>query len=313
MRILLQFPEGLKRKALELAKGYEKDGHEVFLSASPCYGACDLALDEARWLGADKIVHYGHTRFINKKLPVEVEYIEYKIDMDVPSMAALLPHIKNYKKIALATTAQHVHQIGDMKAFLEKKGKTVLVGKGEKAEKPGQVLGCDAGAVKSAGKDADAIVFVGTGLFHPLALDIPGKPVFVFNPDDSSVKEMSGEIERLGKKRKGAIAKALTCRRFGILVSTKPGQFGLKAAELAKNELIKRGFEAEILVANELEPLTVNNFLVFDCYVNTACPRMSDDSEEFGKPVLNIDMLKELFAIIDANSSHRKYLEPPRC
>lgn len=301
MRILLQFPEGLKRKALELAKKYEREGQEVFLSASPCYGACDLALDEARWIGADRIVHFGHTRFINKKLPIDVEYIEYKIDLAIDSLEALLPKIKSYKRIALATTAQHVHQIGEMKAFLEKNGKQVLIGKGERAEKPGQILGCDAGAVKSVEKDTDAVVFVGTGLFHPLALDMGNKPVFVFNPDDRSVKEISAEIERLRKKRKGAIAKALTCRSFGILVSTKPGQLNLAAAEWAKKELRKRGFDAEILVANELEPLTLNNFLVFDCYVNTACPRMSDDSEEFGKPVLNIDMLKGMLEILDAN------------
>ena len=47
MRILLQFPEGLKQEALSHAKKLEKEGNEVFISASPTFGACDLALDEA--------------------------------------------------------------------------------------------------------------------------------------------------------------------------------------------------------------------------------------------------------------------------
>src|SRR3989339_335352 len=47
VRILLQFPEGLKKEALSHAIQYRKEGHEVFLSASPCYGACDLAYAEA--------------------------------------------------------------------------------------------------------------------------------------------------------------------------------------------------------------------------------------------------------------------------
>ena len=39
MRILLQFPEGLKQKALGHAKALELEGNEVFISASPTYGA----------------------------------------------------------------------------------------------------------------------------------------------------------------------------------------------------------------------------------------------------------------------------------
>ena len=66
MRVLLQFPEGLKRLALEYAQKYEAQGHEVFVSSSSCYGACDLALDEAKKIGAKKIVHFGHSKFIRK-------------------------------------------------------------------------------------------------------------------------------------------------------------------------------------------------------------------------------------------------------
>jgi 2-(3-amino-3-carboxypropyl)histidine synthase len=300
MKILLQFPEGLKQKATEIAKKYEAEGHEVFLSASACYGACDIALDEARWIKADKIIHFGHNRFVKTKLSIPVEYINYSVDVDVESLAAALEHLKNYKTIALATTVQHIHQIDDMKAFFEKNGKNVLFGKGERADKPGQILGCDAGAIRSVEKNADAIVFVGNGMFHPLALDTD-KPVFVFNPSDSSVKHLSQEIEKLRKKRRGAIAKALMCKRFGILISTKVGQFGIVQANWVKKELERRGFECAVLVANELEPLAIANFMSFDCLVNTACPRMADDNEKFEKPILNVDMLKQFFEIIDAN------------
>ena len=45
--------------------------------------------------------------------------------------------------------------------------------------------------------------------------------------------------------------------------------------------------------------MAVKNFMNFDCYINTACPIMADDREVFGKPVLNIDMLKEVFKLLD--------------
>ncbi|MFN7990820.1 MAG: diphthamide biosynthesis enzyme Dph2 [Candidatus Micrarchaeia archaeon] len=300
MKILLQFPEGLKRKGLELAKKYEDEGHEVFLSASPCYGACDIALDEARWLSVDKIVHVGHNKFVKTDLPVPVEYIEYNIDIDIGALKAVLPHIEGYASIGLATTVQHIHQFEEMKAFFEKNGKKVFARSGYYATKPGQVLGCDAIGIQKVEKDADAIVFVGNGMFHPLAIDVK-KPVLVFNTYDGKVTRVNDEIERLKKRRKGAIAKALSAKVFGIMVSTKVGQFNLVHAVWARKELQKRGFRCAILAANELEPITLNNFMVFDCFVNTACPRMVDDQEEFRKPILNIDMLRELFSIMDAN------------
>lgn len=270
----------------------------MFLSASACYGACDIALDEARWLKVDKIVHVGHNQFMRKDLPIPVEYIEHNIDIDVKKLAAVLPYIKEFKKIALATTVQHIHQFDDMRKFFEKNGKMVFSASGCRATKEGQVLGCDAACVKKVEKDVDAVVFVGNGMFHPLAIEV-GKPVFMFDVCDNMVHNIDAELAKARKRRKGAIAKALTCKTFGIMVSTKPGQFDVAQAEWAKKELAKRGFDAAILVANELEPITVNNFMVFDCYVNTSCPRMAEDIEEFGKPVLSIEMLKELFALID--------------
>jgi 2-(3-amino-3-carboxypropyl)histidine synthase len=299
MRILIQLPEGLKRKGLEMAAKYESEGHEVFLSASPCYGACDIAADEARWLKADKIVHVGHSPFLKAGIGVPVEYVEHAIDVQVERLAAVLPHIERYENIALATTAQHIRQFGDMKAFFEKNGKKVFAASGCRATHAGQVLGCDAACVKKVEKDVDAVVFVGNGMFHPLAIDV-SRPVFVFDVCDGSVRNVDAEIERARKRRKGAIAKALACRKFGILASVKPGQFDLAGAEWAKRELRKRGLAAAILVANEIEPLAVNNFMVFDCYVNTACPRMAEDAEEFGKPVLSMDMLREMLRIRDS-------------
>ncbi|MFH0829838.1 MAG: diphthamide synthesis protein, partial [Candidatus Aenigmatarchaeota archaeon] len=79
-RILLQVPEGLKNKATEIAARLEKAGNEVIISAEPCYGACDIKTDEARKLGCQKIVHYGHTRFCDSNFPVE--YVEYREKAD---------------------------------------------------------------------------------------------------------------------------------------------------------------------------------------------------------------------------------------
>ncbi len=288
MRILLQFPEGLKKEALEHAKKY---GDDVFVSASACYGACDLALDEARAINADKIVHFGHAPFIKGKLPVEVEYVEYHIDADLEKIGKAAGSIKE-EKIALGTTVQHVHQIDEMKKIFVNAGKEVFVGKGNLAHHEGQILGCDHIAVTQF-KDADAIVIVGDGRFHAIGVESK-KPVYVINPKSGAVENIEKEIEKLRKRRKGSIAKAITSKNFAVLLSTKPGQFHPDVAEKLKKELEEKGKNAVIVVANEFSPLALANFTEFECYVNTACPRIADDVEAFGKPVLNPDMVKEM-------------------
>ena len=89
MRILLQFPEGLKQKALEHAKRLEKGGDEVFISASPTFGACDLAIDEAKNIKADKLVHFGHGEF--HKADFNVEYVPYEMTASLDILGETLP------------------------------------------------------------------------------------------------------------------------------------------------------------------------------------------------------------------------------
>ena len=63
-RVLLQMPEGLKPEGPRLARIIEKTGALPMISADPCYGACDLATDEAESLGIDLIVHFGHAKLV---------------------------------------------------------------------------------------------------------------------------------------------------------------------------------------------------------------------------------------------------------
>jgi len=63
-RVGLQFPEGLKERALDVAAAVEKASKAtVIVMADPTYGACDLKRDDAKRLGIDLLVHFGHTRF----------------------------------------------------------------------------------------------------------------------------------------------------------------------------------------------------------------------------------------------------------
>ena len=78
-RVLLQLPEGLKPEGPRLAEIVEKTGALPIISADPCYGACDIAIDEAESLGADLIVHFGHSKFLaHERVPTI--YIEARVN-----------------------------------------------------------------------------------------------------------------------------------------------------------------------------------------------------------------------------------------
>ena len=297
MRILLQFPEGLKQKAMEYIEEYRKQGHEVFISGAACYGACDLALDEARAVHADKIIHFGHAPFLKEKPPIEVEYIEYHIDANLDKLKETAGKI-NEEKIALGTTVQHIHQLEKMKEIFEDSGKTVFTGKGYLAHHEGQILGCDHIAVTQF-DEADAIIIVGDGLFHAIGADSE-KPVYVIHPQSGDARNIADEITKLKKRRRGAIARAIECSNFAVLLSTKPGQFRPEIADKMKKELESIEKKAVVITANEFSPSALANLTEFDCYVNTACPRIADDTEVFEKPILNPDMVVEMAEMIRA-------------
>jgi len=306
MIILLQFPEGLKQEALAHAARLSSQGHEVFLSAAACYGACDLALGEARHIGAKKLIHFGHAEFSRVRAQgLKVEYIPYFAELDwkatgvMLQKAADLLRASGAKKLSFVFPVQHLKNAGRAKKHLEGAGFSVLVGKGgSHVAHAGQVLGCDGSAAYAgAAKGADAVVYFGGGKFHPAGIPA-GKPVLCADPHLQDAYWITDEIARAEKRKNGALLAASGAKTFGILLSTKNGQMNMAGARLARKLLEKKGRRAEILVASEFSPLALANFLSFGAYINTACPRISDDREAYGKPVVNIADIKRLLELM---------------
>jgi len=61
-RVLLQFPEGLRRLASRICRLIEDNTDALpMVSIDPCYGACDLPTHQGERLGVELIVHFGHS------------------------------------------------------------------------------------------------------------------------------------------------------------------------------------------------------------------------------------------------------------
>lgn len=298
MRVLLQFPEGLKQFALSHAKKLEEEGNEVFISSSPTFGACDLAIDEAKSIGADKIVHFGHAEFHH--VDFNVEYVEYKIDAPLDMLTQSLEGLKGFKVLGIVTTIQHVHQIESIKRFYEEHGKSVLVGKPYGfAKKPGQILGCDVGSAATINAQVDAFVYFGGGLFHPIgALLSTTKPFFSIDPFEGKMLKLDDYRETYKRRSKGRIVASLEAKSIGILVSTKNGQYNMALAKLIKDKIEERGISAAILVSNTFDFTSLENMTEFDAFVNTACPRIAtEDGDRLRKPLMSPNELMEMLEI----------------
>jgi 2-(3-amino-3-carboxypropyl)histidine synthase len=298
MKILLQFPEGLKQHALKHAKALEKERNEVFVSATPSFGACDLAIEEAKAIGADKLVHFGHNEF--KKANFNVEYVPYEIDADMSILDNSLDMLKEYKKIGIVTTVQHLHQLGQVKEFYSRNGKEIFIGKPYGfAKAHGQILGCDVGSASTIDSIVECFVYFGGGLFHPLgAVYGTTKPFLSIDPFIKKMEWLDRYREIHSKASKGKIMRSIDARKFGILVSTKTGQHNMNLAKMLKNIIESNGNDAAILIGDTFDFYSLDNMLEFDAFVSTACPRIAtDDIDRVRKPLMNANEVLELMKI----------------
>jgi len=276
-KVALQFPEGLKRQAGVVFSDLKTAGFDVIISGDPCYGACDLALDTVTEGKADVLVHFGHAPVDDRG---EVIFEPWTVDFDVSILAQALP-LLHEKTVGLVTTVQHPHLIPAMESFLASHGHDVRVADGAgRTPLRGQVLGCSFAAAKRTG--AGEILFVGTGIFHPIGIALATKArVIALDPLTGTAQEVSADP--LLRRRSAVMEKARGAQHIGIILSTKSGQQRRALAE----RLAALSPGAVIVTMREVTPDELLN-LGFDCYVNTACPRLAyDDQVRFGRPVLS--------------------------
>jgi 2-(3-amino-3-carboxypropyl)histidine synthase len=283
-RILLQFPEGLRNHAFEVAKGIEeKTSTELVVSGDPCYGACDVPLWQADSFGYDLIVHYGHSKMPTLATP-GVLYVEAQIDIDVESVVRkALGSLEGHTLIGLVTTIQHIDQLQKAEKILLEAGKRVLIGRpAGKTAYSGQVLGCECSSAISVNENSEVFLFIGGGVFHPLGLSLAtGKEVVVADPYTGNLNCI-GEKERMRvmKRRSAAISVAQNAARFGIVIGTKFGQRRINTALFLKKKLEEKGKEALLISMDEINFSNLVNFSEIGAFVDTACPRIVLDGIE---------------------------------
>ena len=288
--VALQLPEGLKIRATEISDYLtEKTGVETLIVGLPCYGACDLYDYRGK---TDALVHFGHSPIPSQGDDPNVLYIESRSDADVDdSILGLLSGLP--ERIGLLVTIQYLDLIPKVKSILEKSGRKVFVGTGDRRiAYPGQVLGCNCSSAEAVLDDVDAFLFIGEGDFHPLAAAFGiKKDVIVLNPVTSEVRSMAEVRDRILRKRFAAIQTAKNAQSFLVIVCSKVGQNRSEEADRAIEKIRSHGLKAYKAILEEITPLSLLSYRV-DAYVNTACPRVAmDDSAKYDHPMITLTEL----------------------
>jgi len=292
-RIGIKLPEGLAEYAEEIIDFLNNHSIEAIFISDSCHGACDFSDYE----GIDKIIFIGEAEMPYLKKKYSIAGIEAIFDFDEKFLEDALPFIKG-KNIGLVSITPFIHKIEDCKKFFEERDYEVFIGKKSRRTKyDGQILGCDFSSAKMIAKDVECFVFVGDGFFHPLGLYIATKKdVVVANPVEKRIykEEIKDMAEKIIKKRYAFIYRAKDARKFGIIASRKAGQKRMELSKKLKRKVEEKGRKACILLMDEIDEKI--NYLDFDCFVCTACPRIAiEDAEKFKKPLLTPFELEILF------------------
>ena len=279
----LQFPVGLRTKAVELAQEIEtKAGVTCLVSADPSFGACDIAD-----MPVDLIVHLGHAPMPHLRYNRVFFY-----DLPGPALTSLAfidaaePMLP--KRVGLLTTTQFRGWLPQIKEYLEKAGHELAVGEPDRrVAYAGQLLGCDYHTAEIVRDDVDGYLYIGTGEFHPLGVAFfTNKPIIIADPERGSARTLADLKDRILRQRYAAIARAKDAKTFGIIVSRKIGQVRMEMARDLKALAEKHGLQTSIFLMDLVSPDFLEGYRV-DAWVNTACPRIAiEDVLQYKKPLL---------------------------
>jgi len=222
---------------------------------------------------------------------MEIIYIPCRWKKDIKIDTKNLKKIEE-RKVGIVSTIQFLDKLDSLEKILETRG--VI------SKRCGYILGCDLTNALKIAEDVEAFIYVGDGKFHAIGLALEtNKKVYILDPKSGKIFRVTDEeLNKIKKRRRAKLLKAALGKRFGILISSKSGQFNLEKALEIKNILEEKFKEkklkAFLFIGEEIKPENLLGFEV-DVWINTACPRLVDDY--FDKPIINAEEFIEILEI----------------
>ncbi|XP_070249950.1 2-(3-amino-3-carboxypropyl)histidine synthase subunit 1 [Myotis yumanensis] len=288
-KVALQMPEGLLLFACTIVDILERFTEaEVMVMGDVTYGACCVDDFTARALGADFLVHYGHSCLVPMDTSAQdfrVLYVFVDIRIDTTH---LLDSIRRTfppaSALALVSTIQFVSTLQTVAQELKAEYRMSVPQC--KPLSPGEILGCTSPYLP---KEVEAVIYLGDGRFHLESVMIanPDVPAYRYDPYSKVLSREHYDHQRMQTNRQEAIATARSAKSWGLILGTLGRQGSPKILEHLESRLQALGLPFVRLLLSEIFPSKLSLLPQVDVWVQVACPRLSIDwGTAFPKPLL---------------------------
>uniref|UniRef100_A0A1B0AGU2 2-(3-amino-3-carboxypropyl)histidine synthase subunit 1 n=1 Tax=Glossina pallidipes TaxID=7398 RepID=A0A1B0AGU2_GLOPL len=290
-RVALQMPEGLLMYAIVLSDIIERfTNADTVIMGDVTYGACCVDDYTAKALGAELLVHYGHSCLIPVDQTEGIKVLYIFVDIKIDPLHFLDSVKLNFKpgegQIALVSTVQFVTTLQVACAELKAAGYEAIVPQA-KPLSPGEILGCTSPSLPSTVKK---IIYLGDGRFHLESVMIANPEVKAYKYDPYEKKFTIESYDHLAMQsmRHKEILRAKKAKKVGIILGTLGRQGSARVYKFLEKRLRLRGFKVTTILLSEIYPQKLALFKDIDAFVQIACPRLSIDwGSAFEKPLLN--------------------------
>ncbi|XP_037665889.1 2-(3-amino-3-carboxypropyl)histidine synthase subunit 1 isoform X2 [Choloepus didactylus] len=289
-KVALQMPEGLLLFSCTIVDILERFTEaEVMVMGDVTYGACCVDDFTARALGADFLVHYGHSCLVPIDTSTQelrgVLYIFVDIRIDTTHLLdSIRLTFPPASALALVSTIQFVSTL--QAAAQELKAEYRVSVPQCKPLSPGEILGCTSPRLP---EEVKAVVYLGDGRFHLESVMIanPTVPAYRYDPYSKVLSREHYDHELMQAARQEAIAAARSAQSWGLILGTLGRQGSLKILEHLESRLRTLGLPFVRLLLSEIFPSKLSLLPEVDVWVQVACPRLSIDwGTAFPKPLL---------------------------
>ncbi|RUS80880.1 hypothetical protein EGW08_011351 [Elysia chlorotica] len=287
-RVALQFPEGLLLFACVISDIIEKFTEaDTVIMGDVTYGACCVDDFTAKALGAELLVHYGHSCLIpiDQTEGIQMLYVFVDIKIDTAHFIETLKlNFDPGSRLALVSTIQFIPTLQSTRQNLSSEYKVSTPQC--KPLSPGEILGCTSPRLT----DTDVIVYLGDGRFHLESIMIhnPDIPAYRYDPYNKAFTREHYDTARMHQVRQSAIAEASRAKKIGIILGTLGRQGSPKVMENLRAQIAASGREHVTILLSEIFPDKLKLMQDVDAWVQVACPRLSIDwGAAFEKPLLS--------------------------
>lgn len=272
------------------------------------YGACCIDDLSASALGAEFLVHYGHSCLVPvdvTRMPCLYVFVDIRFDA-AHLLACVRDNFPKGTRLAMAGTIQFASAVYAARTALAADYPTLCVPQVRASQRcahprashtasrasqskplsPGEVLGCTAPCLPGG---SDAIVFVADGRFHLEAIMIanPSVPAFRYDPYGRLLTREAYDHGGMRAVRRAAIETARSARSFGVVLGTLGRQGNPAILKHVTARLAARGLPHTVVLLSEITPAKLQQLKGPDAWVQIACPRLSIDwGDAFSVPVL---------------------------